>query len=655
MSLRFRQIHLDFHTSEHIPDVGAEFDAERFARTFKAAGVDSVTLFSRCHHGWIYHDTRFTEARHPNLKRNLLAEQVAALHRHGIRAPIYITVGWDMRVARLHPEYIQINSEGKWIGAGPLQPGWRLLCFNSPYIDFVLEQTAEVLQNFAVDGLFFDIIHQRGCVCPRCLEGMAREGLDPQNPADLAAWNRQVIDRYRERHTALVRKYSPDCTIFYNAGHVGPDVRRTLHTFTHLELESLPTGGWGYDHFPLTARYARTLGLEVLGMTGKFQKSWADFGGFKPLPALEYDCFAALAYGAKCSIGDQLHPSGRLDPATYDLVAPVYHSVAAKSPWCEGAVPVVEAAVVNPEAIGAAEGRVDPSVRGALRLLQEAHIQFDVIDFANDWSRYKLVILPDKIELTEPHAEVARRYLAGGGALIASYRSGLARGGEAYALSELGVQAAGDLPFNPDYLEAGGRLAEGVRQTQHVMYERGLKLVPAAGAERLAEIWQPYFNRSYKHFTSHQHAPAHKPSGDPGAVQFGRTITFAHPVFATYAKHGPEALRLMLLNAVRRLLPERLVESDAPSTAQISLMRQAEPNRLIAHVLHYVPERRYNFDLICERLPLHDVTLRIRAGRAPQRVYLAPEGVPLQSRAGAGGVVEVDLPKVDGHAMVVLE
>ncbi len=27
---RFRQIHLDFHTSEHIPDVGAEFDADTF-------------------------------------------------------------------------------------------------------------------------------------------------------------------------------------------------------------------------------------------------------------------------------------------------------------------------------------------------------------------------------------------------------------------------------------------------------------------------------------------------------------------------------------------------------------------------------------------------------------------------------------------------
>src|SRR5690606_17708274 len=143
--------------------------------------------------------------------------------------------------------------------------------------------------------------------------------------------------------------------------------------YSHLELESLPTGGWGYDHFPLTVRYARNLGLEYLGMTGKFQKSWADFGGFKPQVALEYDCFVALAHGARCSIGDQLHPSGVLDDATYDLIEPVYKSVAAKEPWCVDARPVAEIAIVTPEAIGREDSRVDTSARGAMRLLQEAH------------------------------------------------------------------------------------------------------------------------------------------------------------------------------------------------------------------------------------------------------------------------------------------
>jgi hypothetical protein len=33
-ALPLRQVHLDFHTSPHIPDVGREFDAARFAATY---------------------------------------------------------------------------------------------------------------------------------------------------------------------------------------------------------------------------------------------------------------------------------------------------------------------------------------------------------------------------------------------------------------------------------------------------------------------------------------------------------------------------------------------------------------------------------------------------------------------------------------------
>ena len=94
--------------------------------------------------------------------------------------------------------------------------------------------------------------------------------------------------------------------------------------YTHFELESLPSGGWGYLHFPLTMRYARTLGLDCLGKTGKFHTSWGDFHSFKNAEALQYECFRMLALGAKCSIGDQLHPVGKIDPHVYDLVGSVY-------------------------------------------------------------------------------------------------------------------------------------------------------------------------------------------------------------------------------------------------------------------------------------------------------------------------------------------
>jgi len=103
-NLRFRQVHLDFHTSELIPGVGSEFCPDEFADTLKAAHVNSVTCFSRCHHGMIYHDTaKFPERRHPSLTCNLLREQIDACHARDIRVPIYITVQWDMYTCRRHP------------------------------------------------------------------------------------------------------------------------------------------------------------------------------------------------------------------------------------------------------------------------------------------------------------------------------------------------------------------------------------------------------------------------------------------------------------------------------------------------------------------------------------------------------------------------
>ena len=379
--LRFRQVHLDFHTSEQIEGIGEKFDPREFAEVLKDAGVDSITCFARCHHGMIYYDTDFP-GRHPHLHRNLLREQIDACHAVGIKVPIYITVGWDEFTAKNHPEWLERNPEGKPNGSGPLEAGWRKLCFNTPYVDYVERQTIDVLKTFGkdVDGLFFDIIFQNQCCCNDCMDGMREAGLDPKCEKDRLTYAARVNNRFKKRMTETVRKYNPDCTIFYNAGHVGPAIRETLDTYTHLELESLPSGGWGYDHFPITARYARNLGYEYLAMTGKFHKSWADFGGFKNQPALEYECFTALALGAKCSVGDQLHPNGAINKATYQLIGSVYNQVKEREPWCDDVTAVTEIGVLSPEIVPGVRERLHPAIKGVYRMLSEAHYQFDILD-----------------------------------------------------------------------------------------------------------------------------------------------------------------------------------------------------------------------------------------------------------------------------------
>ena len=82
--MRFRQIHLDFHTSGLIEGIGSRFDARGFARAFKEAHVDSVTIFSKCHHGLSYHPTKVGRM-HPGLGFDLLRAQLDALGATGTR------------------------------------------------------------------------------------------------------------------------------------------------------------------------------------------------------------------------------------------------------------------------------------------------------------------------------------------------------------------------------------------------------------------------------------------------------------------------------------------------------------------------------------------------------------------------------------------
>jgi hypothetical protein len=658
-TLRFRQIHLDFHTSELIRGVGSKFDPEDFARTLKAAHVNSITCFARCHHGYIYYKTRrFPQFMHPHLSCDLLQDQIEACHAQGIRVPIYVTVGWDHLQARLNPGWVSVRPDGT-LGGHPLQPTWRLMCFNSPFIDYVIAQATDVLQVFKkdVDGFFFDIIFHN-CVCPRCVKSMQELGLDPLDAADRDAFSRKVVSDFKRRCTAAVRKLNKDCTIFYNAGHVDPSIRADIKTYTHLELESLPSGGWGYDHFPLTVRFARLLGKEYMGMTGKFHRSWADFGGFKNPASLQYEVFTMLAEGAKCSIGDQLAPLGSIDKSTYKLIGPVYASVEEKEPWCRDVTPITDIGVLYsagvPQAAKAAERTADGDT-GALHMLLEGHYQFDCIDAEVDFAKYKVIILPDVIPVDAALAKKLDAYAKAGGKLLLSYKSGLTPDGDRFALKGMPVEYIGDAPFEPDYVTARKPIAEGFHASPQAMYKRGVEVRPVRGAQVLADVWHPYFQRRFDHFCSHAQTPVEKKTKLPAAAIKGNIAYLAHPVFQTYRVEGARVCKVLALNTLDLLLDAPAVATDAPTTAHITLMRQSKPKRKVLHILHYIPERRSTkIDIVEDVIPLRDVVVSVRCGARPRRVYLAPSGETVRFEM-FGEYAMLLVPEVVGHQMVVIE
>ena len=650
--LRFRQIHLDFHTSEAIDGIGSEFDAEEFAATLEKARVNSITCFGRCHHGWMYFDTKaFPERRHPHLTCNLLKEQIEACHARDIRVPIYLTVQWDHLTAEQHPEWLCISDKGGQQGTPPYEAGfYRGLCLNTGYVDFLKTHVQEVLETLPTDGIFFDIVQPQDCSCVRCREGMAAEGLDPADPAARQRYGPDLTNNFKRDMSDFVRQFSDDCTIFYNAGHIGPRHRGVAEAYSHFELESLPSGGWGYVHFPLTIRYARNLGIDCLGQTGKFHTSWGDFHSFKNPQALEFECFRMLALTAKCGIGDQLHPNGRICPHVYDLVGSVYSQVEKKEPWCRGARALTDIGVVSPEEFTGE--RLPAPAMAAVRMLEAGAHQFDLIDTASDLARYRVVIMPDAITLSPAFAARLEAYLAQGGSLIATYQSGLSDDKSAFALDALGVKLKGDARYSPDFLLPKGRIGQGLPETEHVMYMRGLEVEAQPGSEVLADVIAPYFNRTYEHFCSHRHTPSSGRVSHPGIVQNGKAMYFAHPLFTQYAKNAPRWCKQLLLNALDILLPDPLLRHWGPSTVLATVNEQTRERRWVVHLLHYIPERRsQEIDVIEDVIPLHDLRVSVRAGEGVKAVKCVPEGEPLDFEHKRGRV-EFVLPKLVGHQMV---
>ena len=214
-----RQVHLDFHTSPYIPDVASEFDARAFAQTFREAHVNSVTIFAKCHHGQCYYPTK-TGTQHPALKgRDLMGEMIEALHREGIRAPIYTTVAWEEDVAHRFPAWRQMRRNGIFAetNATGQAPGrWKFLNFVHPdYQDYIEAHVREILENYEVDGLFFDILFfdNEACWSDAAVAFREQHRLLGSDVATQVKFESTAQAIFTHRFTNLIRGLRPEAWI----------------------------------------------------------------------------------------------------------------------------------------------------------------------------------------------------------------------------------------------------------------------------------------------------------------------------------------------------------------------------------------------------------------------------------------------------------
>ncbi len=613
-----RQVHLDFHTSPHIPGVASEFDATAFAKTMQSAHVDSVTVFAKCHHGMCYWPAN-TGTVHPHLGgRDLLGLQIEALHRVGIRAPVYYTIAWEEDAAFAHPEWRQMKSDGRHARAGNHPGAWWFLNWLHPkYLDFMETQVTELLNTYPVDGWFFDIVFFDGDACwSEAATGFrARHGLLGRDAATQQRFQSAAKAWFAERFTKLVRDRKPDATVFYN-GTTGTltdarlACRATANHETHLEIESLPSGFWGYWHFPKSARQLGAWGKPWIGMTGRFQRMWGDFGGIKPDAALEYECFRSQALGGGNSVGDQLPPRGTLEPAAYDLIGRVYERCEAAERFYEGSASIRQIAIVVPHAAGNQHADADKAVEGAVQMCEETHRECAVVDDADDLTGYAAVILPDLVVPTPALIDRLAAYRKAGGKILLSHRAGFDAAG-AWALPDLGLQFDGEAATWPTYLRARPEFAPDLAGSDRVCYARGMNVRGGADSVVFVDRVSPYFQRTDTHFSSHAQTPPVAHPGSFAAVIAGPGwVYFADPVFREYRQTGNLAVRDLWKTAMQRLVGDPPIGHGLPTT--VLCVPRKRGKDLIVSLLHYIPLRKsLEIDIIEERMNFAGLTLRL--------------------------------------------
>ena len=332
---------------------------------------------------------------------------------------------------------------------------------SSPYQDYLAELVEEVLRRYApVDGLFLDMCWDQPSISPWALAGMAKRRLDPRSAADRDRYAREVALAYMKRFAGMV-----EAAVHGGLDHLGiwfnSRPKTNLHVekrfLRHIEIEALPTGGWGYAYFPYVARFVRPLGLPTLSHTGRFFKSWGDNAGLKPHAALKYECCQILSQGMALGVGDLLHPRGAPDPAVYDLIGGVYRYIERCQEVAAGGRLQSEIAVVVDPELG---DRPGPAGLGTTRALQQLRLQFDILPPAARLDGYPVVVVLSNTPVDDAFRAALREYVAGGGSPDAVRLGGARTGGDAVArrAGDRGVRAESVRQHLP---EAGAR---GVRR-----------------------------------------------------------------------------------------------------------------------------------------------------------------------------------------------
>jgi hypothetical protein len=152
-------------------------------------------------------------------------------------------------------------------------------------------------------------------------------------------------------------------------------------------------------------------------------------------------------------------------------------------------------------------------------------------------------------------------------------------------------------------------------------------------------------------------------AGEKPPAGAGRVGLVAFPLGQSYYDQGFWIYRRAFQKLLGEVFPTTLIQTDAPQSTEVTLTHQAarpdtgRKERYIVHLVNFSPIRSTpkHTDFYEDPIPLTNVTVRINLPLAASTARALYAGQDLPARRAAGGGVEILVPRVEIHEMLVLE
>ena len=220
---------------------------------------------------------------------------------------------------------------------------------------------------------------------------------------------------------------------------------------------------------------------------------------------------------------------------------------------------------------------------------------------------------------------------------------------------DVGGEYLGPADYKIDYTLAGERLRPlgDLGVGPFLNYLPALRVKPTDG-EVLAAVREPYFDRTYGRYSSHQNTP-YRPEDAPHAavLRKGGVVTVANPAGAQYLGNGARVHRELVTASLKLLgFEPTLAVQGLHSAGRAAMYEQAGEGRHVVHLTYAVPTPRGRCTVIEDLPTLRDVRVSVKLpGVARARLPL--RGLDLDATRD-GGRLTFEVPRLECHELIEL-